>query len=1041
MTIIAQVEDRGAVVAWSPIPGQADLIAIGAKDSGGIGFDDYGGELELYKLNISSTDGSSKPEVQGKISTPARFASIGWTPANFQSGNYEMGLLAGGLVDGSLHVWDPNLITSQGTSPSLISFSQHFKGAVTALAFNPHPECAYELATGGSNGEVTITNIENPEQPVSFSLNVNQNGSEITKIAWNTQVPHIVAASSADGSITIYDTKQKKEWCEIRAESNGMPVTDIAWNPTEGLHIITASGDDRNPVLKLWDLRGSTSIPLATLQGHNQGILSIAWCPHDAGLLLSCGKDNRTLLWDLYSLKAIYELPAGGDASMKSATPESMYAGSLSTSQQKRYEVLWSPIMRGVISTCSFDRKVQAHSVIGAATKSGRTPKWMKRPSGVSCGFGGTIVSFREHHRGIQVDEYTEEPSLKMASNYFEQAISTGEYIGFCEMKSAQAKDVGNQYESTMWGFMGIIFEENAREKILDFLGFDPETISEKAMRFKNSDSGVESLSLQDGVPPMSNRAVETVKQALLVGNFEAAVECCIQSGNLADALLLSSCGGAELWAKTQSRYFELESQKRSFLPIVSAVIHDELLDLVASSDPSKWQETLAILSTYGKSEEFPSLCLALGDRLNEFGDRESASLCFMCALNLERVAEYWRYQLEQANEGSDSPDLLALQAFIEKVTIFLQATDPQTPLDSDVANIFGEYASYLASQGSLTVAAKYCRSDTQSCNELQDRLYRSKDGHAVAQIFGSSPAFPFNKSNVGVAVVKPAATTQHVANGNYQNNQQSYNQQSYNNQPTSTYEQSNGYQTSQEQELPHGWIALQDPGSGNTYYANQETGETTWEKPAPPAVASQHQNSYQNQQNAFDQPQNHGYDNSNVMHTSETPSKLATKYGDGFVTSASHPELGEQYGNITTSNPYAGAVRPGTAAITPSRVDENETFEQKEPQPLSEEAKFISDVLMSTNALLSTCIQTPNEKRQFDEITKATDILTTRLSRNEIDPSIASKMNYFVQAIQNKDYSTAASIQTGLVNNDWRRHKDWLKGMKFLCQLSARKL
>ena len=33
MTIIAQVEDRGAVVAWSPIPGNADLVAIGAKVS------------------------------------------------------------------------------------------------------------------------------------------------------------------------------------------------------------------------------------------------------------------------------------------------------------------------------------------------------------------------------------------------------------------------------------------------------------------------------------------------------------------------------------------------------------------------------------------------------------------------------------------------------------------------------------------------------------------------------------------------------------------------------------------------------------------------------------------------------------------------------------------------------------------------------------------------------------------------------------------------------------------------------------------------
>jgi len=177
--------------------------------------------------------------------------------------------------------------SSQDADPVVTTISQHVKGAVSALAFNPHPSCAFELATGGSNGEVIITSLENPNQPESFCLNPNQVGAEITQIAWNTQVPHIVAASSANGSVIVYDTKQRKEWCEIRCETNGMAVTDIAWNPTEGLHIITASGNDRNPVLKLWDLRSSTSIPLATLQGHNQGILSIGWCPHDEGLMLS----------------------------------------------------------------------------------------------------------------------------------------------------------------------------------------------------------------------------------------------------------------------------------------------------------------------------------------------------------------------------------------------------------------------------------------------------------------------------------------------------------------------------------------------------------------------------------------------------------------------------------------------------------------------------------------------------------------------------------------------------------------------------------
>lgn len=54
--------------------------------------------------------------------------------------------------------------------------------------------------------------------------------------------------------------------------------------------------------------------------------------------------------------------------------------------------------------------------------------------------------------------------------------------------------------------------------------------------------------------------------------------------------------------------------------------------------------------------------------------------------------------------------DLLALQAFIEKVTVFLHATDPNAILDSSVAAIFGEYADRLATQGSLITAAKYCK-------------------------------------------------------------------------------------------------------------------------------------------------------------------------------------------------------------------------------------------------------------------------------------------------------------------------------------------
>ena len=47
----------------------------------------------------------------------------------------------------------------------------------------------------------------------------------------------------------------------------------------------------------MWDLRFAAS-PMKVMEGHQRGILSLAWCPEDSDLLMSCGKDNKILCWD-----------------------------------------------------------------------------------------------------------------------------------------------------------------------------------------------------------------------------------------------------------------------------------------------------------------------------------------------------------------------------------------------------------------------------------------------------------------------------------------------------------------------------------------------------------------------------------------------------------------------------------------------------------------------------------------------------------------------------------------------------------------------
>jgi len=63
MSLLKEIEDRGAVVEWSP---SSTRLAVGTKDSAGAGFDDYGGELELYAADVANAETMAMAP-QGKV--------------------------------------------------------------------------------------------------------------------------------------------------------------------------------------------------------------------------------------------------------------------------------------------------------------------------------------------------------------------------------------------------------------------------------------------------------------------------------------------------------------------------------------------------------------------------------------------------------------------------------------------------------------------------------------------------------------------------------------------------------------------------------------------------------------------------------------------------------------------------------------------------------------------------------------------------------------------------------------------------------------
>jgi len=1094
MSLLKQIEDKGAVLSWSPISSHASMVALGTKDSGGLSFDDYGGELEIHKLDFADTSLSST-EIVGKSKTTSRFASISWSEMATKSSEFPYGLIAGGMIDGNIHVWDSTKLV-QGGEDSLVASVQQHQGAVHGLQFNPHKESSHLLGSGGSDGEVFVMALDRPDTPNVFipapPPNNTKHTADITTVAWNSQVAHILASASQNGSTIIWDLRQKKAWCELKEPTGGC-VSDVSWNPDQGLHIVTASGDDKNPVIKLWDLRSSTSLPLATLQGHTEGVLSVSWCPTDTSLLLSCGKDNRTMLWDLYHLQPVYDLPASRTRATGGEIGEQGVFGSLASSAvQKRFHVSWSPCVRSVVSACSFDRSVQFYSLAGAKSRAARAPKWLRKPVGAAFGFGGKITMFNNKPLSeaaqegaqfsplVKVMQREEDPAVGAACDLFHNALASGDFKSFCDTKAAD--DSLNAQDKQVWSLMRVIcFEKNAREELLTHLGFDNNTIAVAAEEYVNSarsshsktpppahvpppppfslDSpaaGKTAESLFGDDPPVSPmppapapptapqvittspvspevsklaqemavaamaglEAEPTIRQALVVGNFAAAVDCCLEAGLMAEALLLAQCGDPALCTKTQTVFFERYKAKKPFLQILHAIIKGELMEMVQNSNLGRWKETLALLSTYGKSEEFPALCETLAERLEtEKRDISSATLCYMCATNVERVVHFWAQELEDANAVKGKLDSTALQQFVEKVVVYTHA-NPVDQLTTECSKCFSQYATLLASQGRLDVAPKYLKGDTETENILKDRIYHA----TVDKPSGSRiPVFPFTRVEVKESVPEPKLQLQSPNLSVSTATAAAASKTSTSASPVGAKsaaalpQQQTQAQTPTTPVLPAGWLQLTDPASGRLYYVNQATGQSQWEPPAVPTPAP-------------------------APVPAPVPSPQP-KAGSSYSAAKPLPVGGaaaavEQPATWTHSTTAAKHSMPVTA---PGPSVAPQPSPAPEPKPVIELqcVKAFEEIITAVSALSS---MTPGDKRQMAMVSSCHAVLKAKAGAGEVGPEIEEQLDQLVSALQHRNFPAANAIQTALANTAWAQHKDWIRGVKVFIQIASKK-
>ncbi|KAF9325461.1 protein transport protein S31, partial [Linnemannia elongata] len=581
-------------------------------------------------------------------------------------------MIAGGMENGELNLWDANAILS-GSDDVLFSRQTNHSGPVRGLHFNPFQQNL--LSSASSNGEIFIWDLGNltkPYTPGSRSAKL----EDITCVAWNNHVQHILATSSTTGYTVVWDLKSKRE------------VLTLSYPGASATQIITATEDDNNPVILVWDLRYAHA-PEKTLSGHTKGILSLSWCQQDSELLLSAGKDCRSLC----------QLPQ---------------------SSSWTFDIDWCPRNPDLLASASFDGKINVHSIqstsdneSGSAghavqeshdpfapqqyTTQGPTaaislkqpPKWLRRPVGATFGFGGKLAIFRNRPAppmnlppgavapagvptnisSVTLVNVVTEPEIAQRAADLEQALETKTLDKFCEGRSQT-----DQTTAEYWTVLRALFEANPREQLVHHLGFDKQEMVDQVAALTqqmnlNSNTSVTSpkpdgglqnhrgsttemnslfsgsnadlhgsddafgtyptaaptseFKVKPSIPfhiyPASDTDIDKkITRCIVAGDFDSAVNVCLHDGRLSDALVLAICGGPELLERTQKAYFERRAASTPYIRLLQSVVTGDLEDVVRNADLVDWQEIVVILCTFARPDDFGKLCESLGNRLEE---------------------------------------------------------------------------------------------------------------------------------------------------------------------------------------------------------------------------------------------------------------------------------------------------------------------------------------------------------------------------------------------------------------------------------------
>ncbi|XP_068806369.1 protein transport protein Sec31B isoform X7 [Struthio camelus] len=771
--------ERTAVQAWSPANNHPIYLATGTSAQQLDASFSTNATLEIFEIDFR--DPSLDMKQKGTLPASNRFHKLIW--GNFGNGSPESsGVIIGGGDNGVLTMYSAHQILAS-KSEAVIGQTEKHSGPVRALDFNPFQSNL--LASGSNDSEIFIWDLNNFSVPMTPGA---KSQMHCSGMAWHPEVATQLVLSSEDDRlpvIQIWDLRfATSPLSQLEGHTRG--VLSISWCQADPELLLSSAKDNR---ILCWN--PSMGEVVYELPIRSQWCFDVQWCPRNPTVFSAATFDG----WiNIYSVM-------GGSLEAQQKTQADKISSSFNN---------LDPFGTGqTLPPLQVPEQVAQTTLIPPLKK---PPKWIRRPVGVSFAFGGKLITFgltkvpgqqvqQTCPRQVFISQVTTETEFLVRSRELQMALQSGNLVEYCKGKIQTAK---LQFDENLWNFLKVNLEQESRTKLLKLLGYSKDDLQKKissclsngipdkqplpeademnavqpGQLLINSSDDVAAVSSSsaffDNLIPQDMSTLEIpvtadtdglISQALLLGNFEGAVEVCMRAERFADAIILAIAGGENLLRETQKRYFAKRKTKISLL--LSSIVQQNWQDIVRTCDLQSWKEALAIFLTYSKQEDYTQLCDMLGARLESEGDAalsDDACLCYISSGNVERLVECW-----VKNHETSSP--LALQDLIEKVMVLsrsiemLRGTAGPAP-GPVLAERITQYASLLASQGCLAAAMNYLPSSSKELliRQLRDRLFHAQGENVADQ---QPPPFPYTHIHVGVAKhVSPAAKSSSTSEG-----------------------------------------------------------------------------------------------------------------------------------------------------------------------------------------------------------------------------------------------------------------------------------